>query len=159
MSSQSRTAVERHHGRSGSRLTVSTTGSARMDSATGAGGLHKEMQMDDRTMLELAAMAAGIAVRWNEHWQAFQRTKPLAALGGEKHTWVPLEDDGDAFRLAVKLRLHIRHDDGEGQVYVTGPNGVYWNDFALNEKSVGELYAATRRAIVRAAAAIGERMP
>lgn len=43
--------------------------------------------------------------------------------------WNPLTDDGDALRLAVKLNLDIRYKDS---------------------------YAATRRAIVRAAAAIGK---
>jgi len=82
----------------------------------------------DRELLELAAKAAGIP--WVE--------------GGPSRMgwagWNPLTDDGDALRLAVKLNI----DAGKPGMRLS----VDWRE--------GEdPYAATRRAIVRAAAAIG----
>ena len=65
--------------------------------------------------------------------------------------WSPLTDDGDAFRLAVDLGIGV----------ATGGN--YANAFHFNsghkvEDYLDDKHAATRRAIVRAAAAIGEGM-
>ena len=57
-----------------------------------------------------------------------------------------MQDDGDALRLAVKLRLRVR--DGEAQ------DG---HDIYAAEDG-DDPYAATRRAIVRAAAEIGRGM-
>jgi hypothetical protein len=56
--------------------------------------------------------------------------------------WNPLTDDGDALRLAVQLGIDI----SESQL-------VYFDKHSRNP------YAATRRAIVRAAAEIGKVMP
>lgn len=65
--------------------------------------------------------------------------------------WSPLLDDGDALRLAVKLQLDF---------YVDGKQAGCWinNLVCLVEDINGDTYAATRRAIVRAAAAIGEQL-
>jgi hypothetical protein len=64
--------------------------------------------------------------------------------------WNPLTDDADALRLAVKLKMHV-------SVYPTKTNvtadGVYRGQ--LHE---ADPYAATRRAITRAAAEIGKAM-
>ena len=62
--------------------------------------------------------------------------------------WNPLKNDGDALRLAVMLRLDVdcEHDPiavGRDEIGVREPWGV-------------DPYAATRRAIVRAAAALTE---
>lgn len=54
--------------------------------------------------------------------------------------WNPLTDDGDALRLAVTLHIDI-----DGAVL------DFW------DASSTDPYATTRRAIVRAAAAIGEQ--
>jgi hypothetical protein len=62
--------------------------------------------------------------------------------------WNPLADDGDAFRLAVKLRMQIDIDPGD--TAVLGENLEY-----ASEQHGVDPYAATRRAIVRAAASIG----
>jgi hypothetical protein len=69
--------------------------------------------------------------------------------------WNPLTDDGDALRLAVKLDLQI-HPSGD-EIWVSNPAA------SLAEDVVFETYrddplAATRRAITRAAAAIGKEM-
>lgn len=96
----------------------------------------------DRELLEAAAKAAGIKGefgRWG--WDELP-----AIAKDDGGLWRPLTDDGDALRLAVRLRLvvvvmneGVRVSEHEGRsVYVADEPGV-----------------ATRRAIVRAAAAIG----
>lgn len=113
----------------------------------------------DRELLELAARAAGIVGVWHERGQCIHVT---GCEGLSDMWWRPLEDDGDALRLAVKLNIGIR---SHGPTHWQQPN----TSVALYE--VGEFgggrvtiqhgadpSAATRRAIVRAAAAIGESM-
>lgn len=108
--------------------------------------------MTDREQLELAAKAAGITLwDWSEISRAYRTTKPM-------HDWNPLTDDGDALRLAVKLRLTIQHNYS-GVFCYDNP------DFADKSNNMIEVwenhedpYAATRRAIVRAAAEIGKGM-
>ena len=112
----------------------------------------KQMKTD-RELLELAAKAAGID--WFDE-PALQAGKGLHMKSGP--FWNPLTDDGDALRLAVGL--HLRVFPQEKCCYVEScPESL------LGEPGVSELemhgsdrYAATRRAIVRAAAAIGEGM-
>ena len=71
--------------------------------------------------------------------------------------WNPLTDDGDALRLAVKLRIDLEwREDGRIAAY----RHAYADGhcFTAIESSREDCAAATRRAIVRAAAAIGEAM-
>lgn len=64
--------------------------------------------------------------------------------------WNPLTNDGDAFRLAVALRLEVDiHHTG---IAVRTANGV---KILIDADEQPDPYAATRRAIVRAAAAMG----
>ena len=72
------------------------------------------------------------------------------AFGNAPEIFNPLTDDGDALRLAVKLGLVIncRHV----QALVETTNDKFW------EPQDNDPYAATRRAIVRAAAEIGETL-
>jgi hypothetical protein len=102
--------------------------------------------MNDRTMLELAAKAAGIS------YSHFDRpTASLVLMDGALLN--PITDDGDALRLAVKLemQLDLRHSINEVRVFGS-PNGRI-------DEGAQDPYAATRRAIVRAAAEIGKAMP
>jgi hypothetical protein len=97
--------------------------------------------MTDRELLEAAARAAGM--QWDSAMEAWYEP-PAKYHDG----WNPLTDDGDALRLAVKLRLSPEYDCDE--VYVSaGP------DFTAVEQVNGDRLAATRRCIVRAAASIG----
>ncbi len=64
--------------------------------------------------------------------------------------WNPLTDDGDALRLAVKLNIDVCF----GANYVIARGSVQMP--IVN--NANDPYAATRRAIVRAAAAIGRNM-
>lgn len=111
--------------------------------------------MEDRELLELAAKAAGLEVALNENWQAFKRKRPLIGLGGERHPWVPLDDDGDAFRLACDLKLNVEICDCDSVV----SNGLTAEVSASEYDVSADRYKRTRRAIVLCAAKIGESMP
>ena len=107
--------------------------------------------MTDQQLLELAAKAAGLnvkaqSVNADDRW--------IGLIVGGKHTrekkfWNPLTDDGDALRLAVKLGLRI-----EINSQVLGDTLVSSEFYDKVECHNGDPYSATRRAIVRAAAAI-----
>lgn len=107
--------------------------------------------MDDRTLLELAAKEAGIDgdYRWDGYGGG-----SFVALDGTRFN--PLTDDGDALRLAVKLNMKIEQHYYEGDYYCR----IYWDVLAypIIEAHNKDPYAATRRAIVRAAAEIGKGM-
>ena len=130
--------------------------------------------MTDRELLELAAKAAG----WT-WWRSKHGYWNLTAPDGTQHTachgWAkfdphtgeaepeptpgdallqvgfcPLTDDGDALRLAVKLWLTTETCMTYAQA--TTPGGECYRVFA---EEVDDPLAATRLAIVRAAAEIG----
>jgi hypothetical protein len=112
--------------------------------------------MTDRQLLEAAAKAAGIVGHWQEYANApatfiGQYAEPTAN-GITGYHWNPLESDGDALRLANKLRMNIRLDDSGACVWAPKSARSFYSYFAEHESED----AATRRAIVRAAAAIGE---
>lgn len=90
----------------------------------------------DRELLERAAKAAGIAVEWCSEGKAWIKWPYVV--------WNPLTDGGDALRLAVKLRIFIEFSDGLRMV----------NAGTRLEPYEADPCAATRRAIVRAAAAM-----
>jgi hypothetical protein len=97
--------------------------------------------MNDRELLEAAAKAAGITLMWSTMGGIGPRNVETG------NTWSPLVDDGDALRLAVKLAMEIR--PGIGMVTAAG-DGV-WEEVDTGNHTREE---ATRRAIVRAAAAL-----
>ena len=108
--------------------------------------------MTDRDLLELAAKAAGIPTsRLDAVYDCWDKQEAPVLI---RSAWNPLTDDGDAFRLAVKLRLQPRQ--GINLVSVTRPDGG-WNDENYRDHNNNHL-AATRRAIVCAAAEIGRAM-
>ena len=99
--------------------------------------------MNDKELLTLAAKAAGIEV---------------ISDAGEKGLWIkhkflawnPLTDDADAMRLAVKLSIDLLFMPEQELVYADGtPEECRFSN---------DPYAATRRAIVRAASEIGRGM-
>ena len=123
--------------------------------------------MNDRELLELAATAVGYDISHSMNTERLMLTPSVDALlvrkDGKLVTtgWNPLTDDGDALRLAVKLKLAIfppEGDDGDFAV-ASVPEGVLddfgetW--FQENVKD-GDKMAATRRAIVTAAAEIAK---
>lgn len=106
----------------------------------------------DRELLELAAKAAGIEIHhWSDACRAFMCADVKG--GDPAYGWNPLTDDGDALRLAVRLCMSVH------TLHATGATVVYYGDTLQHSCSErGEPLEATRRAIVRAAAAIGETM-
>ena len=111
--------------------------------------------MTDRELLELAAKAAGIELRWHPDGTAYSDSRCKDYWG----VWNPIADDGDALRLAVKLALKIEQRDGCIVVQWVDRRGnpEEWPD-CLAVPINGDPYAATRRVIVRAAAEIGRSM-
>lgn len=102
--------------------------------------------MTDRELLEAAAKAAGL------DWDAGHESTGLRDMNGKM--WNPLTNSGDAFELYVKLRLTVNcsYDD----VAICGQEFTQQEVFI--ERNGEDPLAATRRAIVRAAAAIGKEM-
>lgn len=111
--------------------------------------------MENRELLELAALAAGYDAEYQSGaWLDIRYGYPEAiwseAVSNEFGSgyWNPLVDDGDALRLAVKLGIKItppkHHGDGWSANDVT----------SFHDNS----YTAMRRAIVIAAARIGEKL-
>ena len=107
--------------------------------------------MTDKELLELAAKAAELP---ECGWMgpAFMYVKD-----NQFTDWNPLTDDGDALRLAVKLSLIVSREYTE-----VGKEAVvfYLNEIQHQMRCVvpheNNPYAATRLAIVRAAAEIGK---
>ncbi|AIJ45535.1 hypothetical protein O987_06960 [Comamonas testosteroni TK102] len=92
--------------------------------------------MTDRELLELAAKAAGIEVWWTENYGGvFLRDRNSPVI------WNPLNDDGDALRLAVATKVLFDMQDHLGSLL-------------FEEGAQPSHEHAVRRAIVRAAAAI-----
>ena len=96
----------------------------------------------DRELLEAAAKAAGNGAQWDCPERGMM---VLAPSGLDTMTWNPLTDDGDAFRLAVKLGLRIDTPKHKGFGSSCGNQTVFRDD----------PFEQTRLAIVRAAAALG----
>ncbi len=117
--------------------------------------------MTDRELLEAAARAAGgipVPLVWIRPFD-----DELTPINNRGEPWNPLTDDGDALRLAVKLGISI----DPYPIYTMPKHGVLTkqrrpgdmlresNPTYRAEVYDGDPCAATRRAIVRAAAAIG----
>ncbi|CAM5335846.1 hypothetical protein SSTU70S_03689 [Stutzerimonas stutzeri] len=110
--------------------------------------------MNDRELLELAAQAAGIDC----HVDKLDGVEKLIsnAYGA---VWNPLCDDGQALRLAVKcsISLNTMLVDGMNRPrHETAACSSYGLPI-VRHKHNGDPCAATRRAIVRAAAAIAQQ--
>jgi hypothetical protein len=124
----------------------------------------------DRELLEAAAKAVGMPLTDNDvrdhgqwewlflgdrTWGFFQNN-----ANGSQRKWNPLTDDGDALRLSVKLHIQIAPDEANKMATAFLVNV---SDCEPREETIcvelwrdgADPYAATRRAIVRAAAAIG----
>ncbi len=108
--------------------------------------------MSDRELLELSAKAAGFEIEFTSGTWTFGEKTECRIAGDDM--WNPLTDDGDALRLAVKLKIDVKHYDDHVVGWFDG--GYIGTGKIFYE---GEPYAATRRAIVRAAAEIGKAMP
>ena len=105
--------------------------------------------MTDCELLEFAAKAAGID--WFD--------EPAAKQGRGLHMksgrfWNPLTDDGDALRLVATLGIDVEWR-ADGRVAAYRHANANGDCFTALESSREDRAANVRRAIVRAAAAIG----
>ena len=106
--------------------------------------------MTDRELLELAAKACGFV---DGH---IYREKLNALLwrseSGFPALWNPLNNNEDAFKLAVDLCMNLSLMAWRSEAQLTNHEAVV--EPVVNK----DPYAATRRAIVRAAAGIGRNI-
>ena len=115
----------------------------------------------DRELLELAAKAIGYATTSSWNADRMKMAPPVIALVVHKDGelvstgWDPLNEDGPALRLAVTLRMVIHHAKKYVVVMDAEKETAHHEDVRDNG---GDAFAATRRAIVRAAAEIGRTM-
>ena len=112
--------------------------------------------MTDRELLELAAKACGYTIHENgndvngETWYWCEQIADC---------WNPLNDDGDALRLAIACQLGISIVGGRaGLVECVSFKDCHCFVSSREIADDGDLCAATRRAIVRAAAQIGAQL-
>lgn len=117
--------------------------------------------MTDRELLEKAAKAAGYGkVEWMVGTFGVERPHVRFDDSWSWTHWNPLTDDGDALRLAVKLNMDIGFDTlPDGAIaWAALPWSDQWDEGCrVMEWLHKDPCAATRRAIVRAAAAMSEQ--
>ena len=97
--------------------------------------------MTDRELLELAAKATGVELKYDTFGQSENADRVYCY-------WNPLEDDAEALQLAVQLGFVVE----PGKCWHSHYGPVFGEDVLMG------VMAATRRAIVRAAAEIGAQM-
>lgn len=108
-----------------------------------------QKELEDRELLDRAARACGWidypndSVEAGEYWHLDPDKAPFGRRLEKRH-WCPLTDDGDAFRLAVAMCLPLDITDEATEITTLGVSCKHGSD----------PLAATRRAIVCAAAAI-----
>ena len=106
------------------------------------------MTETDLELLQFAARAAG-------EWPSPEPFEHVLSR------WNPLTDDGDAFRLSVKLGLLICQSAYKPGENAWGFVSTAWYGQKVeleSEKFTDDPYTANRRAIVRAAAEIGRNI-
>lgn len=115
--------------------------------------------MNDRELLDLAAKAAGVEGGWGERVMIGDDEVDLTDIWfldspDTCAIWNPLEDDGDALRLAAKLLLNVL--SSEACIVAEDEQGVECIEYMYGPEDYA---SGWRRAIVRAAAEIGRTMP
>jgi hypothetical protein len=111
----------------------------------------------DRELLERAARAAGM-VNWV--WQDWPGMDIRYGVSHSLYTeatghWNPLQSDADAFRLMVDCGVDVEYlnESVEASFWTRGADS---NLLRATVTNLDDKHAATRRAIVRAAAAMSE---
>lgn len=120
-----------------------------------------------RRLLEMAARAQGYQ---DAEWSEFGQCMELPSKPHGRLDWRPHEDDGDSRRLEVALELTvIQHPIYENPKHSAIARRSSWDSEAYEWRldvlamapysdHNGDKAAATRMAVLRAAAAIGEAM-
>lgn len=108
--------------------------------------------MTDAELIKAAARAAGLLERAIIYEE--EDGTGFYAKIGKREYWRPLQDDGDALRLALDLGITVEWR--ERMQYAVAK----WARGSLNQplEPGCDKYTAAKLAIVRAAAAIGERV-
>lgn len=106
--------------------------------------------MTDHELLEKAAKAAGIQLADDVDSRIPSGGLWILGRMGRDEVWNPLEDDGDALRLAARLFIQVTPLSHSTTCRTLAVRGI-------NELHGDGPMAATRRAIVRAAAAMGDQ--
>jgi len=111
------------------------------------------MTDQDRIDHELAAKAAGYVLTFKQGGcKGGAYCGAFIEREGFLMAWRPKEDDGDAFRLAVKLKIDVMHDDkSDNDAYVMA--GAI--DHVEDVDDECNRPAATRLAVFRCAVEIG----
>jgi hypothetical protein len=119
--------------------------------------------MTDRELLEMAAKAAGIALRPIEIKNVLEQgdNSFIGYMTADCEQWPrgwfdPLTNNDDALRLAVRLQIIVVKYDNYANA---APLSHIDIDVIVWSCQEPDPYAATRRAIVLAAAEIGKAMP
>jgi len=116
----------------------------------------------DRELLELAAKAAGI--KCDSEGPYVERPVMQSEFGkgnwieNIRFNWNPIISDAEAFRLMVALGMDAMFSPEDVEVIATQhADGDFVSPWAVESWTLKpqDTYAATRRAIVRAAAEIG----
>lgn len=123
------------------------------------------MTDEDKTLLEMAAKAAGLK---NYRYCPEEKGQPACIEYDDEDdctvVWMPHLDDGDTLRLMVHLAFGIYrgYDPIRGEfveVFYRPRKYARQKSCIEYHKDHPDQVAATRRAIVRAAAEIGKAMP
>ncbi len=101
--------------------------------------------MDDLELLAMAAKAAGYEIEWVRNSGCYYRCEKDAS----REQWDALDDDGDAFRLALKLQIKIEYVPEMDSVICSLPGSQGGTAVA----AIGDI--ELRHCIVRAAAQLG----
>lgn len=117
----------------------------------------------DRELLELAAKAVGHTLVWGEDYVVDGENIDCTDLPYVRSNqqdeadwyWNPLEDDGDALRLAVKIGMRIDLPKYKG----FGTSAETFGRASGCTVFLDDPFEQTRRAIVLAAAEVGKAMP
>lgn len=115
------------------------------------------MNEELKRLLELAAKAIGYELHINK-----AGASQLWKDGKYVRFWNPLDDSEDTLRLVVNLGLLVDVDHDAGTVTAVVPSRAEIVGSLVHVESLSDgtyNMTATRMAIVRAAAAIGEAMP
>ena len=125
----------------------------------------------EREIVELAAKAIGLPGEWSIGHRVFHIAMHLRGtsedaavaraqfgLASGRIWWAPRHDDGDALRLAVALQIDVGFHNTNGHVRAH-PRHREILYVSEDYHAHVDVYAATRLAILRAAAEIGAAMP
>jgi hypothetical protein len=119
------------------------------------------IEAQDNKLMELAAKAAGLTLRWigNEPTVPYTAEESAKRGGIDGYQWNPRDDDGDSQRLAADVCISITQMPSS----VAACHGNdYWPELMCEYASeyIGlDRRAATRLAVFRVAVEVGRAMP